>query len=324
MDPRTRGWIVASSERYGVDPAAALAVWSQESPSLRDGDNGTSFGPFQLHWGGAMPRKYVGNTRASRAFANSPAGVDYAIRKMAESGAKGKKGKAAITAIVARFERPADIPGEIAGAWSNYGQMTGLAKSGGTAPGLAPAQGGAGLSSALTTDTFKSAMAAELLAMSARTQQGLAPDFSGLVALAAMKRSMQSAPQTGVPPSTGAPSAGMAPSSGKFRGGLPELFYDPLGGVKHGQEIGAIGGHSNHVHIAFGSPAMRYAALQQAKKLGLTIREDGIHDDVDPVHTDDSNHYQTFPGTRKAMAADLSGTPEQMQAYYRWARATFT
>lgn len=30
-----------------------------------------------------------------------------------------------------------------------------------------------------------------------------------------------------------------------------ELFYDPLGGIKYGQEIGAIGGHSDHVHVAF-------------------------------------------------------------------------
>ncbi len=30
-----------------------------------------------------------------------------------------------------------------------------------------------------------------------------------------------------------------------------ELFYDPMGGMKHGRNIGAIGGHGNHVHIAY-------------------------------------------------------------------------
>jgi hypothetical protein len=30
-----------------------------------------------------------------------------------------------------------------------------------------------------------------------------------------------------------------------------ELFYDPRGGVKNGQDIGAIGGHGDHVHVAF-------------------------------------------------------------------------
>lgn len=30
-----------------------------------------------------------------------------------------------------------------------------------------------------------------------------------------------------------------------------ELFYDPRGGVKNGRDIPAIGGHSDHVHVAF-------------------------------------------------------------------------
>jgi hypothetical protein len=30
-----------------------------------------------------------------------------------------------------------------------------------------------------------------------------------------------------------------------------ELFYDPMGGMKHGHNIGAIGGHGNHVHVAY-------------------------------------------------------------------------
>ena len=30
-----------------------------------------------------------------------------------------------------------------------------------------------------------------------------------------------------------------------------ELFYDPMGGIKKGRQIGAIGGHGNHVHVAY-------------------------------------------------------------------------
>ena len=30
-----------------------------------------------------------------------------------------------------------------------------------------------------------------------------------------------------------------------------ELFYDPAGGIKHGRNIGPIGGHRDHVHIAY-------------------------------------------------------------------------
>ncbi|MER6198810.1 hypothetical protein ABT234_15795 [Streptomyces sp. NPDC001586] len=36
--------------------------------------------------------------------------------------------------------------------------------------------------------------------------------------------------------------------------GVRELFYDPLGGYDNGHRIGAIGGHSDHVHIAFDPP----------------------------------------------------------------------
>jgi len=30
-----------------------------------------------------------------------------------------------------------------------------------------------------------------------------------------------------------------------------ELFYDPMGGIKDGHNIGAIGGHRDHVHVAY-------------------------------------------------------------------------
>lgn len=49
----------------------------------------------------------------------------------------------------------------------------------------------------------------------------------------------------------GSPSA-MARFYRYFQGKSPtELFYDPLGGIKYGQSIGAIGGHGDHVHVAF-------------------------------------------------------------------------
>jgi hypothetical protein len=37
---------------------------------------------------------------------------------------------------------------------------------------------------------------------------------------------------------------------GRYDGKLLELFYDPIGAIKNGQSIPAIGGHSDHVHIA--------------------------------------------------------------------------
>jgi hypothetical protein len=46
--------------------------------------------------------------------------------------------------------------------------------------------------------------------------------------------------------------AQMAAYYNRLAGTRPtELFYDPRGGIKNGQQIGAIGGHRDHVHVAY-------------------------------------------------------------------------
>jgi hypothetical protein len=49
----------------------------------------------------------------------------------------------------------------------------------------------------------------------------------------------------------GSPSAMRQFYSEMSRTNPTELFYDPMGGMKHGRNIGAIGGHGNHVHVAY-------------------------------------------------------------------------
>lgn len=106
---------------YGLDPNAVLAVAQTEGGwNGAVGDSGSSYGPWQLHWQGAMPKQYWGDAEASSQFANSPEGIDYALRQMSQY-AKGLTGKQAISAIVNRFERPADPTSEIAKALGYYG-----------------------------------------------------------------------------------------------------------------------------------------------------------------------------------------------------------
>lgn len=108
--------------RRNLDAAALISVVEGEGGfNGAVGDNGTSFGPFQMHWGGAMPRQYVGNYQASKTFANSPAGINYALAQIG-SVAAGLRGDAAIQAIVARFERPAAPAPEIAADEQRIGQ----------------------------------------------------------------------------------------------------------------------------------------------------------------------------------------------------------
>jgi hypothetical protein len=117
-------YIVASAKKYNVDPEAALAVATQEGGlnlPAQIGDNGTSFGPFQLHMGGELPS---GLTAAdAQIWANSPAGIDYALRQMAAAGAAGVTGAGAAGVIVRQFERPAKPGPEAARAEARYGSI---------------------------------------------------------------------------------------------------------------------------------------------------------------------------------------------------------
>jgi len=113
--------ISSRATQLGVDPRAALAVAGQEGLSGRIGDYGTSFGPFQLHWGGAYPSFAPhGDPQAAQAWAQSPQGINYALGQIAGV-ARGLRGQPAVNAIVTRFERPAAPGPEAARAWASYG-----------------------------------------------------------------------------------------------------------------------------------------------------------------------------------------------------------
>jgi hypothetical protein len=84
------------------------------------GDNGTSFGPFQLHIGGAFPSSITGTPAQKEAWANSASGINYAMSAMKSDIGRVAFGYDSVAAIVSRFERPANPSAEIAGAWARY------------------------------------------------------------------------------------------------------------------------------------------------------------------------------------------------------------
>lgn len=88
---------------------------------------------------------------------------------------------------------------------------------------------------------------------------------------------------------------------------LYELFYDPLGGWKYGQSIGAIGNHSDHVHVA-ASRDQVVALGKYAQSMGLHVSENPAFGGVNPVHVANSFHY-------KGEAIDVSGPPAKMRAF---------
>ena len=82
-------YIIGEAKALKLDPAAVLSVVTHEGGfSGAVGDQGTSFGPFQLHKGDALPAwVWAKGPIFANAWAWSPAGIDYALQGIAKSGA---------------------------------------------------------------------------------------------------------------------------------------------------------------------------------------------------------------------------------------------
>jgi hypothetical protein len=227
------------------------------------------------------------------------------------------QGRSAIDAIVRKFERPADPGKEIAGAvdWYGSGAMVG----GSPVPKGNPGTTSSGITGGLSPDDdFKSQAFSYFLTRSREAARGEAP--SGSIIDLAMQRKQAQAASKLFDNQQGAPSVGPAPSHLGQGAGLNELFYDPLGAIKNGQNIAPIGGHSDHVHISPGTAAGMRQAIAEARAMGLRVSENPLVDRVDPVHTKNSYHYRRYPGhPRVGEALDVSGSAAAMARYYRWA-----
>lgn len=244
--PDVPGLITALARKYGVDPRAALAVASVEGGTGYGavGDNGSSFGPFQLHVGGALP------AGQGAGFANSPQGLEYAIRKMAESGARGLTGEQAVTAIVRNFERPADPGSEIARALAHYGSGSSTGSGGGSGPAFSSA--GAAPPAQASPD-LRRQLALSMIG-NLQGQQG-APDLGQLLRLAQQARAQQ--PQAAPAPAAAAPSGDTAGLEQKYPGVDPRLlqFADKFGlqitsGKRDEQRNRMVGGAPGSYHLS--------------------------------------------------------------------------
>jgi len=125
---------------WGVDPVAGISIAYNES-TLRPtavGDGGTSFGLFQLHIGGALPRGWT------RIDAFDPhRNATLAATALVKLGGRGKSTQEQINLLSAGFERPRNVPGEEAVARGYVSHAMKIVK----------ASGGAGGTSASTSST---------------------------------------------------------------------------------------------------------------------------------------------------------------------------
>jgi hypothetical protein len=92
---------------------------------------------------------------------------------------------------------------------------------------------------------------------------------------------------------------GLASSAGSFTGSLPTT------------------------QAATGGMGEMEQAIRQAQRMGLHVGENGLVGKVNPVHVKGSYHYQTYGNSKVGRASDISGSPQQMAAFYRWAQRTY-
>jgi len=128
-------YVGANAGRFGLDPAAVLAVANQEGLNTTPGstwglaNEGGSFNFGPPSWNSGWPGNPAAGTPIVQAhgseaasWAWTPAGLDYWLQKVSEAGASGMTSYAAIRQIVTGFERPrADlVQGEINKALRDY------------------------------------------------------------------------------------------------------------------------------------------------------------------------------------------------------------
>lgn len=122
-NPTVVSWVKRAARTTGADPVALLATALQESGARLGavGDQGTSFGPFQFHVGGALGSH-------PPAWANTyPAALNRAS-EFSRLGVHGGRGAAAV-------QRPADPSGYAAGVNAKLAEARALLSgAGGTPP----------------------------------------------------------------------------------------------------------------------------------------------------------------------------------------------
>jgi hypothetical protein len=268
-------YILQQAKARGYDPLAVLSVASAEGLSGGVGDGGHAFGPFQLNNAGGVLTNRPGNHRQ---FAESKQGINWALDQMGF--ARGLQGKAAINAIVRRFERPADPNGEVTRAWNYYAGNRGR-------PQNIP-RGTREAKRTLTTFGTGDDRREAILDFASK---GLSAFVSGGEQPSAIDLITRLRAQAQVSPFE-------ATSEGKLAAPMPGK----------GTQGKALRGAAGMLRI-----------IQQARNMGLHVAENPYVDRVDPVHTQGSDHYKVYPGGKVGKGLDVSGNPAQLRAFFMWA-----
>lgn len=275
--------------RLGLDPRAVKVVAGGEG-GLKwgaQGDGGYAHGPFQMNAaGGVLTNRWKTQGReAAIAFANSEQGMVEAMRGMAGAGARGLSGMPAVSTIISKYERPADIPGSIAKARERWGAW------------------GMGSNPRATSGAEQSTPSSPVFGADVDAQRRAAADFFRSRARARV-------------------SGGEVPGIGTLATTLSALRTAPV--APEGEIPSTARPNGRVINNGPGGMPFVIQAGEQARRMGLSVRENPYYDPVDPVHTKGSDHYRTvgtYRGRPYGAALDVSGDPAKEARFFRWLEA---
>jgi peptidoglycan hydrolase-like protein with peptidoglycan-binding domain len=107
--------------------------------------------------------------------------------------------------------------------------------------------------------------------------------------------------------------------------GIDEMVWNKMPwGIDAGNKHNGLkwSGHNTHIHFGFTNVDVAVKVIEKALSLGLHAGENPYTSKVNPVHVDDSFHYNTFSqtvnGKKVGGGLDVSGNPSKMEELFNW------
>ena len=110
-----------------------------------------------------------------------------------------------------------------------------------------------------------------------------------------------------------------------FISGIDEMVWNKMPwGIDAGNKHNGLkwSNHDTHIHFGFTNVDVAVKVIEKALSLGLHAGENPYTSKVNPVHVDDSFHYNTFSqtvnGKKVGGGLDVSGNPSKMEELFNW------
>lgn len=318
-------YLKKQAAKRGFDVSVLMANFAHEGLSGGIGDGGHAFGPGQMNnAGGVLTGKFSGKTpQQINKWAWSKAGIDYLLSGMARAGVAGKRGEAAMRALVYQYERPADPDAQFKtrlDAWKSgkYGQ-TSLGAGG----GVTATSRGRKQVTRFDQSTFRAQAAQMFLEASNAAVSG---DFRPQMDLGQRLEQARQAATSRVAvhqkgPNAGQPDLGNDPGSALVRAASKQLGQPYVWGGESRKEGGFdCSGLIQWAASSLGISLPRVAADQG--KAGRAVNYKNMRPG-DLLVAKDGHHVVMYAGKGKVIAAPHTGTDVQYQPVSAFPPSTY-